>query len=254
MRSESTPPLGLRYWAAICAASVAGCNLGDFVSLYLHWGHWMGLGPLALMLLAIMFAEKNTRPTEAWYWAAILVVRTAATNIADLATHTFGLDYPWVIAALAVIQVLLVRSVAWAEADGRSGPYPKPNANGWYWASMVAAGAFGTANGDATAEALKLGTGVGTLVLGAALSIALCVGFATRWSKKAVYWFAIVAARSAGTTAGDWLAFSDNGRGAGLGLPASTTITCTVFIAILWFWRSSRHSISGGEPRDLTAT
>jgi len=240
MRTESTPELGIRYWVAICAASVAGCNLGDFVSLYLHLGHWVGLFPLALLLAAILFAEKHAPASEAWYWAAVIVVRTAATNVADLATHTFDLDYSWVIAALEALQVLVVLAVSIRTNDARRGHYPKPVVDGWYWASMMAAGTLGTAIGDCTAEVFKLGTGWGTVGLSVLLAATLAVGFATRWSTKASYWFAVIAVRSAGTTAGDWLAFSEGGSGLGLGLLISTCVSCALFVGALVFGRPSR--------------
>jgi uncharacterized membrane-anchored protein len=234
MRPESTPEIGVRYWVAISAASIAGCNLGDFVSLYLHLGHWIGLLPLALVFVAILFAERRARPSEGWYWATILVVRTAATNAADLVTHTFKIDYSWVIAALEAVQVILVLGVPARVIDARRGYYGRPVTGGWYWASMMAAGTLGTAIGDCTAEVFGLGTGLGTVVLSAALAVTLTFGFATRWTISASYWLAVIAARSAGTTAGDWLAFSSEGDGLGLGLLLSTSVSCAVFVAILF--------------------
>ena len=246
MRAESTPELGIRYWVAICAASVAGCNLGDFVSLYLHLGHWVGLFPLALLLAAILYAERHAPASEAWYWAAVIVVRTAATNVADLATHTFNLDYSWVIAALEALQVLVVLATSTRTNEDRRGHYPKPVADGWYWASMMAAGTLGTAIGDCAAEVFKFGTGWGTVGLGVVLAATVALGFATRWSTKASYWFAVIAVRSAGTTAGDWLAFSEGGSGLGLGLLISTCISCALFVGVLVFRsrnRGPRHQL-----------
>jgi uncharacterized membrane-anchored protein len=237
MRTESTPELGIRYWVAICAASVAGCNLGDFVSLYLHLGHWIGLLPLALILAAVLFAQKHAPASEAWYWAVVIVVRTAATNLADLATHTFHLDYSWVIAALEALQVLVVLPAATRANGSWRGHYPKPVADGWYWAGMMTAGTLGTAIGDCTAEVFNLGTAWGTAALSVILAATLAVGFASRWSTKASYWFAVIAVRAAGTTAGDWLAFSEGGSGIGLGLMISTCVSCAVFVAVLLLWR-----------------
>jgi uncharacterized membrane-anchored protein len=73
---------------------MCGANTGDFLSHNLHLGHWRGLAPLAVVFLLIVWAERRARiATEAYYWLAIIVLRTAATNLADLATHDFGLGY-----------------------------------------------------------------------------------------------------------------------------------------------------------------
>lgn len=245
MKAQSTPQLNGRYWVAICAASVAGCNLGDFVSLYLHLGHWMGLFPLLLVLAAVLYAESSSQPSEAWYWGAIIVVRTAATNAADLLTHTLGLDYSWVIAALEAVQVLAVLQVAARANASRPGGAGGLATGGWYWASMMTAGTLGTAAGDCTAEVFKLGTAGGSAVLGALAGCLIAAGFARRWQTQANYWLPIIAVRAAGTTSGDWLAFPDGG-GLGLGLPLSTGISCAVLMAILLIWKPSAAKLVAG--------
>jgi uncharacterized membrane-anchored protein len=235
MRSASVPRLGARYWTAISLASVAGCNLGDFVSLYLHLGHWLGLAPLALLFAGLIIGERRSgKGGEVWYWSTIIVLRTAATNLADLATHTFQLSYPLVIAGLELIQVLVVLRVAPRPVLANDDIARPPIADLWYWASMLTAGTLGTALGDCVAEDFKLGTGAATLALGAVLAVVLAMGRRSGWATKAQYWFAIIAVRAAGTTAGDFLAFPD---GVGLGLLLSTGCTLAVFIATLVLWR-----------------
>src|SRR5580698_11226645 len=98
------------------------------------------------------------------------------------------------------------------------------------------------------AEDLHLGTGGGTLVLSAVFAVILALGKQSRWTTKASYWLAIIAVRSAGTTAGDWLAFREKpglSNGLHLGLPLSTAFTCALFVGSLFLW-SARRSHSGG--------
>jgi uncharacterized membrane-anchored protein len=94
MRISNVPAITRRYWAAILVASMCGANTGDFLSHNLHLGHTRGLLPLAALFLLILWAERRARiPTEAYYWLAIIVLRTAATNLADLCTHDLKLGY-----------------------------------------------------------------------------------------------------------------------------------------------------------------
>jgi uncharacterized membrane-anchored protein len=249
MRYVNVPTVDAWYWTAISLASVCGCNLGDFVSLYLHWGHWLGLFPLAVIFAALVFGERHSaRTTEAWYWAVVIVLRTAATNIADLATHTFEWPYPRVILGLTVIQALVILPVLPRLVQSGSDRTGRPATDGWYWISLLTAGALGTAIGDWVAEDLHLGTGGGTLVLSAVFAVILALGKQSRWTTKASYWLAIIAVRSAGTTAGDWLAFREKpglSNGLHLGLPLSTAFTCALFVGTLFLW-SARRSHSGG--------
>ena len=209
MRAQNLPTINARYWCAIAVASMAGANTGDFAARYLHLGHTGGLLPLALVFVAIVWAEtRSRRATEAYYWLAIIVLRTGATNLADLATHDLHLGYPLTLAALAAVIIAILLFVCWrdgaapASADGRK----LPATDSAYWLAMLTAGTLGTAGGDFTADELGLGVGYGSLVL---LAVFLIVLFgAVRIGKMSLFWYwaAIVAARTAGTTMGDFLA------------------------------------------------
>jgi uncharacterized membrane-anchored protein len=243
MRYANVPAVDARYWTAITLASIFGCNLGDCLSFYAHWNHWIGLGPLAVIFVALLFGERQSAfTTQAWYWTIVIVLRAAATNLADLATHTFEWPYPRVILGLAVIQALVVFPVLPRLISAGNNRTGRPATNGWYWLSLLTAGTLGTAIGDWTAEELHLGTGYGTLVLGAIFAVVLAMGSRSRWTTKAAYWLPIIAVRSAGTTAGDWLAFRDDAglsNGLHLGLPFSTALTCALFVATLVVWKTS---------------
>jgi uncharacterized membrane-anchored protein len=235
MRAPNLPSINARYWCAIVVASMAGANTGDFAARYLDLGHTGGLLPLALVFLAIVWGERHAhRATEAYYWLAIIVLRTGATNLADLMTHDLRLGYPLALAALTalIIVILLIvwrrDGVAPASADRRK----LPATDSAYWLAMLTAGTLGTAAGDFTAD--EIGLGIGSLVLLAVFLIVL--SGAMRIGKMSLFWYwaAIVAARTAGTTLGDFL---PSRRGLDLGLPLSTAITLTTLAAIVILWR-----------------
>ncbi|WP_419728341.1 hypothetical protein [Lichenicola sp.] len=224
------PELGLRYWVAISLASVFGANLGDFVAHDLHLGHWQGLFPLALLMAAILLLQRRVTG-EGCYWAGIIVVRTAATNLADLLTHDMHVAYPWVILGLAVLLCLLVGGQLVRAGRDRL------VADGWYWAAMLTAGTLGTAIGDCVADRFGLGPGGGTLVLGPIMVVVLAAGRGSQWSGRLAYWSGIVAVRSAGTTAGDYWV---RAPWIDPGLPLATACSGAVFVATVLLWRPRR--------------
>ena len=244
MRMQNLPTINARYWIAIVAASMCGANTGDFASHFLHLGHTGGLLPLALAFGLILWAERRSeKPTELYYWLAIIVLRTAATNLADLGTHDLKPGYIAVEIGLAGLMALVLlvdqrRSAANGSvriADGQSRNLPA--ADGIYWTVMLAAGTLGTALGDWAADELGLGLALGSIVLLAIFGIVLQT--ATRYGRmtKPWYWLAIVAARTAGTTLGDFVA---SRHGLNLGLPFSTLCTSLLLIGILMLWRRNR--------------
>jgi len=79
-----------RYWVALSTASIFGCDTGDaFAS---QFGFVSGLALLAAVLAAIVYFERqDPNPRQTYYLLAIVVVRTAATNLADFTAFRIGI-------------------------------------------------------------------------------------------------------------------------------------------------------------------
>ena len=236
MQPNHLPMLGTRYWAALCLASIFGANMGDFFAHNLGLGHVAGLPFLALALAIVIIVERFDRTVhQAYYWIAIIIVRTAATNFADFACGDMKLPRLWVIAGLAAALAVAVVA-SWqltSRPDKRDGADSVLRADAGYWLSMFIAGTLGTVIGDFSSHNLHLGDAQASLVLSAGLGLLFAIardGLLLRmlW----FYWLTIVAVRSAGTVVGDFLA----GRHM-LGLPLSTLITGTLFVALLVIWK-----------------
>src|SRR5262249_34372802 len=204
----------------------------------LHLGHARGLVPLAALFLVILWAERRAkRATEAYYWLAVIVIRTAATNLSDLGIHDFKLSYALVEPAITALLIAIVsvdvgrdRSAAGvALPDGRAWNLPATDAI--YWVTLLIAGILGTASGDFTARIL--GLGYGSIILAAAYGIVLLASARFGDMSKAWYWASIVAARTAGTTMGDLVARHQ-------GLTFSTVCTGLVLASIVLLWREKR--------------
>jgi uncharacterized membrane-anchored protein len=152
MRVSNVPAITRRYWAAILVASMCGTNTGDFLSHNLYLGHTRGLLPLAALFLLILWAGRHARiPTEAYYWLAIIVLRTAATNLADLCTHDLKLGYGATEIGLTLLLIAFLvtdRSRGSSMSSIAQQDRPRlPTTNGNYWLAMLTAGTLGTASG-----------------------------------------------------------------------------------------------------------
>jgi uncharacterized membrane-anchored protein len=101
MQNKHLPTLGSRFWWALCLASIFGANMGDFFAHNLGLGHVSGLPFLAIAFAVILVLERFDRLAhEVYYWLAIVVVRTAATNLADFFSGDMHLPRPWIMATL----------------------------------------------------------------------------------------------------------------------------------------------------------
>ena len=237
MQPRHVPAVDPGYWVAISIASVFGANLGDFVSHDLHLGHWRGLVPLGLILAGVLWQERRaSQSTPFYYWSAIVLVRTMATNLADLATHDLRLGYAATIAALAILlAVALRRDRALPRADPDKGGLPPVTPR--YWAAMLIAGTLGTALGDGIAGGLGLGVGLATCLLCPVLAMAFVLRARSGAMIGIFYWITIVTIRTTGTTLGDLLADT-------IGLQASTLLTGALLLATVMLSRRRRPAWS----------
>jgi uncharacterized membrane-anchored protein len=244
MQHIHLPTLGPRYWVALCLASIFGANMGDFVARNMGLGHVTGLPFLAAALAVVMVAERFDRTVhQAYYWIAIIIVRTAATNFADFACGDMKQPRIWVIAALTVVLMLAVWlswQVVWRRQAEKTGDGAAVlGADTGYWVSMFTAGTLGTVIGDYCSHDLHLGDAGASLLLSPLLGGLFLVGRngPLRWLP--FYWLTVVMVRAAGTAVGDFV----SGRNM-LGLALSTFVTGTLFVALLVIWKQRR----GSEP------
>jgi uncharacterized membrane-anchored protein len=251
MQTRNLPIIDTGYWVAIVAASMCGANSGDLAAGPLGLGHVYGLLPMAIVFLAIIWAEKTFDwTTVAFYWLAIIVLRTMATNLADFATHDLKMSYPVFEVALVILMSVLIwlDKVNGRQASGivdKDGVWRNLPATNWnYWITMLAAGTLGTALGDWIAERDQLNMGV---YWGSLLCIPLFLGalwLATTVGKltKPWYWLVIVACRTLGTDLGDMLVtvFRTLTGNRASALWISTACTAFLLASIIYFWRHKK--------------
>ena len=247
MRDRNLPTIDAGYWAAIVAASMCGTNAGDLAAGPMGLGHVHGMLPIGALFLAIIWAEKALNwTTVAFYWLAIIVLRTMATNVADFATHDLKLSY----AVFLPLLVAFMAAMLWA--DPLSAPAKDPvegrpmlPATGWsYWVLMLGAGVLGTAVGDWLAEDLGLGlywaSLIGAPVFAGAVSAAYRFKLGKPW-----YWLAVAACRTWGTNLGDTLVdkfpFSAS-KAATLWI--STGLTGALLASVILFWTHRSRAVA----------
>ena len=236
MQSKHLPMLNARYWSALCLASIFGANMGDLCARNLGLGHVAGLPFLAIALALVMIVERFDRMQhQSYYWIAIIIVRTAATNFADFAAGDMKLPRPWVMAALLIVLVAAVWlswKFVWQHRSVKSNSVLRADLG--YWTSMFLAGTLGTVMGDFCSHNMHLGDAGASILLSPVVAVLLWVGWRGPLRWLPFYWATVVAIRAAGTAVGDTLA----GRNM-LGLSMGTAVTGIVFIILLVAWKES---------------
>ena len=235
MQTIHLPTLGPRYWTALCLASIFGANMGDFFAHDLGLGHVDGLPFLAMAFAIVIAGERFDRAVhQVYYWTAIIIIRTAATNSADFLCGDMKLPRVWVIAALTALLAAAV-AVSWQWLWRRKpdqGDAAVLRADSGYWISMLIAGTLGTVIGDYCSHNLHLGDAEASILLSLILGLLFVVARGGLLRAPWFYWLTVVMVRAAGTAVGDLVA----SRGL-LGLPLSTLVTGVIFVGVLVAWK-----------------
>ena len=242
MQQIHLPSLGPRYWTALCLASIFGANMGDFFARNLGLGHVAGLPYLAIAFVVVVVSERFDRTMhQVYYWTAIIIVRTAATNFADFACGDMKLPRVLVMAGLAVVLVAALMAswrLVWRLLSDKSDAANSVlRADAGYWISMFIAGTLGTVIGDYCSHDLRLDDGGAALLLSPILGLLFVIARGGLLRSLWFYWLTVVMVRAAGTAVGDFV----SGRKL-LGLPLSTLVTGALFVALLSTWKERAPS------------
>lgn len=196
------------FWVIKVLTTGMGETLSDFLGTHLP-EIVAGVLILAAFVAAFVILFRATAFREWKYWLAVSMVSVFGTVVADV-IHAVGVPY---IASSAVFAIAVaVILVLWRRDTGTLDVHDivTRRAELWYWATVCATFALGTALGDWTAASLGLGYLASTVLF----AVAICVPLiAWRLGVNAVvaFWAAYILTRPLGASGADWLADAKHG-------------------------------------------
>ena len=198
-----------------------------------------------------MVLQFRAKRYNAWiYWLAVVMVAVFGTQAADVLHIKFHV--PYAASTIFYAIVLAVIFALWYRTEGTLSIHSirTPRREAFYWATVLATFAMGTATGDLTARTLHLGY----LASGVLFSIAFLAVALLHWkfglSAILAFWIAYVLTRPVGASYADYVAFpkSVGGLSAGHGEVATVlTIIIIGFVAYLAVTRKDVEEVPG-EP------
>jgi uncharacterized membrane-anchored protein len=188
---------------------------------------------LAVALL-LQFAAPCYRP---WiYWLAVAMVAVFGTMAADVMHIVLGI--PYFVSTIFFAIVLTAVFMVWYSSEHTLSIHTinTPRREAFYWLTVMATFALGTAAGDMTATTFHLGYFVSGIVFTVLIAIP---AVAHRWfglNAIFAFWFAYIITRPLGASYADWVGVS-HARG-GLnwgsgGVSISLTLMIIAAVAIL---------------------
>jgi uncharacterized membrane-anchored protein len=228
------PELTLLFWVIKLLSTAMGESTSDYLVFHINPYIAVVVGCVGLVVaLAIQFWVPRYL---AWaYWLAVVMVAVFGTMAADV-LHVV-LRIPYAVTTLAFAASLLVIFMAWYRTERTLSIHSidTPRRELFYWATVIATFALGTAVGDLTAATLGFGYLL-SAVFFAVLFVIPAIGHRIfGWDAIASFWAAYVITRPLGASVADWLGKPILG-GLGIGdekVSAVLTVLIVMFVAYL---------------------
>lgn len=242
---SKVPQVTLLFWAIKIAATTLGETGGDAVSMSMNLGYLLGTLIFAALFVGFVAAQIVARQFHAFlYWATIIASTTVGTTLADFADRSLGIGYA---GGASMLAALLIASLyLWYRRLGTISvaSVSAPEAEVYYWTTIMFSQTLGTALGDWAADTAGLGYLGGAVLFGGLLLVVVAAYFWTAVSPTALFWFAFVLTRPLGAVLGDFLDKPVAAGGLALSrFSASAALFAFIILCLLLFrQRAARHA------------
>lgn len=229
----------LAFWVMKILATTLGETAGDFISMTLDLGYYIGLGVTFVLLAVVLWFQISAKTLKpALFWLAVVATTTAGTEISDFMDRSLGLGYLW--GSVLLVSGLLGTLAIWYARDKSLRVYPitRKDTEVMFWAAVLFSNSLGTAFGDFLVDNMGLSFIQGAIVTAAVIGVVAALHYFTRLNEILLFWIAFIFTRPFGATFGDFLTKPlDHG---GLNMPREYASLATFMLLIGVLYLSSR--------------
>jgi uncharacterized membrane-anchored protein len=203
---SKVPEVTLGFWVIKILATTLGETGGDAVSMTLDLGYLVSSVLFLEVFAAAVAGQIAVRTFHPFlFWFVVITTTTAGTTLADFADRSLGIGYGGGVALLCTLLVLAF--VVWYRVTGSLSVQriTTPEAELFYWVTILLSQTLGTALGDWVADDAGLGFRGAALVFSGGLVLVALAYVFTSVSRTALFWCAFVLTRPLGAALGDLL-------------------------------------------------
>jgi uncharacterized membrane-anchored protein len=225
----------LSFWIMKVLATTLGETTGDYISMTLNLGYYLGLAITFCALIVILAAQIASRDYHPLlFWIAIIATTTAGTEISDFMDRSLGLGY---LAGTGLLLFGLLASLAiWYYRDRSLRIYPitRKDTEIMFWIAVLFSNSLGTAFGDFLVDNLGLTFIQGALVTAGVIALVGVLHYYRTVNDVALFWIAFIFTRPFGATFGDFLTKPVSSGGLDIPREYASLITLGLLLAILF--------------------
>lgn len=246
---RKVPEITAIFWITKLLTTAMGEATSDFLAKAIGPYLAVALGFVAFVVsLALQFRARRYIP---WiYWLCVAMVAIFGTMAADVLHKQFGIAY-W-LSTLFFMTTLTIIFTAWHRSEHTLSIHTitNPRREVFYWLTVMATFALGTAAGDWTANSLGLGYVTSGLVFAGMIAIP-AIGHRLKWNEVFMFWCAYIITRPLGASFADWFGKpAPAGRGLGDGI---VSLILSILIILCIAYMTFDHTESKLEHRQTVA-
>jgi uncharacterized membrane-anchored protein len=200
------PEVTIIFWIIKIAATTLGETAGDAVSMSMNLGYLISTAIFAAIFIAVVVIQiSSKRFHPVLYWTTIIATTTVGTTLADFADRSLGIGYAG--GTLILFTLLMLSLLVWYRVLGSISvnTISSPEAEMFYWVTIMFSQTLGTALGDWTADTPGLGYSGAAVIFTALLGLVAAAYYWTRISRTILFWAAFILTRPLGAVIGDFL-------------------------------------------------
>jgi uncharacterized membrane-anchored protein len=221
--TTKVPEITAMFWVIKVLTTGVGETASDF--LFQHLAPLIVI-PIGLVgLTAALVAQLRSRRYVPWiYWTAVGAVSVVGTMVADVVHVGVGVPYSTLTIASALVVAGLFAAWYAVERTLSVHTIATRRRESFYWATVLATFALGTAAGDLTAKTLHLGFLASLVIFAVVIALPAIAHRTVGLNAVAAFWFAYVVTRPLGASYADWFAGPSTDGGLGLGTGPVTLV------------------------------
>ncbi|HST87326.1 MAG TPA: hypothetical protein VLJ14_03020 [Ktedonobacterales bacterium] len=232
--ARKVPEVTIFFWIIKLLTTGMGETTSDYLVFHINPYLAVALGGIGLVTSLLL--QLLVRRYVAWiYWLAVVMVAIFGTMAADVVHIVLGV--PYLDSSVAFAAALAVIFVSWYATEKTLSIHSiyTPRRELFYWATIMATFALGTAVGDMTASTFGLGYFASGLLFAALFALPALGYRLFRLNAIFAFWFAYVMTRPLGASFADWFGKPRSISGLGLGTGLISLILAVVIIGFVGY-------------------
>lgn len=248
---RKVPEITIFFWIAKLLSTALGESTSDYLVYQINPYLAVALGGIGLAIALIL--QFRVRRYIAWvYWLAVVMVAIFGTMAADvvhivLLSPLLGPTVSYLVSTIFFAACLAVVFAIWYLIEKTLSIHSinTPRREMFYWATVMATFALGTAAGDMTAYTLHLGFFTSGLLFTALFALpALAYGL-LRLNALVAFWLAYIVTRPLGASFADWMGKPHSARGLDFGDGPVSLVLAILILAVVGYLTFTRKDVQG---------